>query len=156
MWWAGHKLRVQTMTHPFQAKIQPGDYVWRPYLFIHQEGTLSLFPPGTYLDIFCEIVSPEYEEDMATFRSRPDLRMAHCYSKVCVEGDLYQTVPLYVMIPITQRLFNTAKGRRWDLSLEHYVRLAPDGAVLIRELAEGLLSNQIKGLDYHLNVTYWR
>lgn len=137
------------MGYDFQKKIKPGGFAWRPYLFINQENVIPLHPVGTYVDIFCQIIESEFPEDRQVFAERPDLRMAHCYSKVCVEGDLYQAVPLYTLIPITHLLFETARQRRWRISLEHLVDLDPRGALLKSDLAKSLLMGRIKAIDWN-------
>jgi len=85
-------------------------------------GQSFLMPTPHGFLIFGKIIESEYDEDKQSLAASPHLRLVRAYSVACVEGEV-GTQFACNLLPIPRYIFDLAKDRKWDLSLEYLVEL---------------------------------
>jgi hypothetical protein len=85
-------------------------------------GQHFLIPTDHGFCIFGEIIESEYDEDKKSLAAAPHLRLIRAFSVACEKGEV-GTQFACNLLPIPKYLFDLAKDRKWDFSLEDLVEL---------------------------------
>jgi hypothetical protein len=91
-------------TTDWQQEMKPGDHFVR----LMEVG-------GHDVDVYGEVLDIKDEEDAALLRSRPDLRMCMCYSKLCPDGEMGTVFISTMSYRISRDLFRVARAMGWPL-----------------------------------------